>query len=428
MSEKISMAARNLSTCRESLLMGQPHKYAMVGMTVFTHEIEMTAYYASRVDQPIGTGYSTGTPVATTLEETSQDFVHFFKNFELLFGISNFKVYVTGESYAGRYVPYIASAMLDEDDPEYFNVSGALLYDPCIGNWDYTQQEIAIVPFVTANNVMGFNSTFLSSLQDLHQTCGYADYISTYLSYPPRGPQPSVFYNSSSPSNSTCALWEMLDHAAFAINACFDVYDITSHCPLLWDVLGHRTQFDYTGSTSALATTYPNRTDVKAALHVPPNATWYLDSHHSVYLANGGSGGPELAGETSLDPIQSVLPRVIEATNRVLISNGDLDMIILTNGTLLSIQNMTWNGALGFQTQPSTPMVVDLPDLEYGDLFAMGSEKGRDGPGQGVVGVWHEERGLLWAQTWLGSHTQPESVPRASWRHLSWVLGRIDNL
>lgn len=47
-----------------------------------------------------------------------------------------------------------------------------------------------------------------------------------------------------------------------------------------------------------------------------------------------------MAGETSADPIQYTLPRVIERTGRVLISNGDLDMIILTNGTLLAIQNM----------------------------------------------------------------------------------------
>ena len=39
------------------------------------------------VDQPVGTGYSTGTPTATTLEETSRDFVNFFREFETLFGV-----------------------------------------------------------------------------------------------------------------------------------------------------------------------------------------------------------------------------------------------------------------------------------------------------------------------------------------------------
>lgn len=52
------------------------------------------------------------------------DFLGFFKNFEKLFGIKRFKVYVTGESYAGRYVPYISAAMLDEKDKENFDLGG----------------------------------------------------------------------------------------------------------------------------------------------------------------------------------------------------------------------------------------------------------------------------------------------------------------
>jgi carboxypeptidase D len=54
--------------------------------------------------------------------------------------------------------------------------------------------------------------------------------------------------------------------------------------------------------------------------------------------------GPEGEGDTSPDPVQSVLPRVIEATNQVLVSNGDFDMSIIADGTLLAIQNMTWEG------------------------------------------------------------------------------------
>jgi carboxypeptidase D len=49
------------------------------------------------VEQPVGTGYTQGTPTATTQEETAQDFIGFFKNFQDTFGIKNFKIYVTGE-------------------------------------------------------------------------------------------------------------------------------------------------------------------------------------------------------------------------------------------------------------------------------------------------------------------------------------------
>lgn len=72
----------------------------------------------------MGTGYSIGTPTATSQEETAQDFVKFFKNFQQIFGIKHFKIYVTGESYAGRYVPYISAAMLDEKDKKHFDLHG----------------------------------------------------------------------------------------------------------------------------------------------------------------------------------------------------------------------------------------------------------------------------------------------------------------
>lgn len=111
------------------------------------------------------------------------------------------------------------------------------------------------------------------------------------------------------------------------------------------------------------------------------------------------AGGPYGNGDTSLDPIQYVLPKVIEATNRVLIANGDYDFELITNGTLLSIQNMTWGGALGFQTAPTTVIDIALPDLQWQAAFEFSGLGGLDGPGQGIMGVQHYERGLMWAET-----------------------------
>ena len=78
------------------------------------------------VEQPVGTGFSQGTVTATSEEDVAADFVNFFKNFEDIFGIKNYKIYVTGESFAGLYVPYISAAMLDKNDTTYFDLSGAL--------------------------------------------------------------------------------------------------------------------------------------------------------------------------------------------------------------------------------------------------------------------------------------------------------------
>jgi len=313
------------------------------------------------VEQPVGTGFSIGEVTATSEEDIAKDFADFFVNFQEIFNIRNFKIYVTGESYAGRYVPYVANEMLNRQDPTHFNLSGILTYDPCIGSYVYTQQEAVAVPFVQQfNNVLGFNDSFMADLNASHYSCGYASYIDQYLVFPPNGTQPALYFNST--SDADCDLWDDVYFSAYGPNPCFNVYEIGSQCPLLSDPLGYPTdlQYSYPGLP-----VYFNRTDVKKAMHAPLDVSW-LECSGPVFI---GEGGPEDEGDSSPDPIQGVLPRVIEATNRVLVANGALDFEIITNGTLLAIQNMTWGGLQGFQTRPSTPINITLPDLTYQNLF-----------------------------------------------------------
>ena len=305
---------------------------------------------------------------------------------------------------------------------------GALVYDPVIGQFDYTQEEVTAVPFVQANqNLLNLNASFMAQLESLDESCGYAALREKYLTFPPPGNQPPKFFNFT--SEASCDVFDMIDDAALAINPCFDIYEINQQCPLLWDVLSFPTQLVFAPEGS---TTYFNRSDVKAALHAPAYVSWAECTDNPVFI--GGSlsdgyynGGPEGEGDLSVDPIQKVLPQVIEATNRVLIANGDFDMIIITNGTLMSIQNMTWNGKLGFQEKPATPIEIMTPDLIYPQVFDANGYGGVDGP-QGVMGVQHYERGLMWAETFLSGHMQPEFQPRVTYRHLEWVLGRVDTL
>ncbi|WVO14452.1 hypothetical protein L204_102086 [Cryptococcus depauperatus] len=373
------------------------------------------------VEQPVGTGFSIGTPNATSQEETAQDFIKWFKNFEDTFGIQNYKIYISGESYAGRYVPYISAAMLDQEDKRYYNLSGALVYDPCIGEFDYVQEEIPIYPFVEANNnLFNFNASVMSELKGLHESCGYAEYIDKYLKFPATENQPPLYFNSSDPQNMTCDVFNTVNELALRINPCFDVYEINLMCPLLWDVLGFPTALNY-----APGSVYFDREDVKKAIHAPENVHWSVCAKEPVFV--GGNEGPQGEGDTSLDPIQKVLPQVIEATNRVLVGNGDYDMIIITNGTLLSIQNMTWNGQLGFQSTPTEEIYIDIPDTQWSPIFDANGLQGLPGV-QGTMGVQHYERGLMWAETFQAGHMQPQFQPRVAYRHLQWLLGHVDRL
>ncbi len=68
------------------------------------------------VEQPVGTGFSQGTPTATSETDVAAQFMGFWENFVDTFGLHNRKIFIAGESYAGYYVPYIADAFLNEND------------------------------------------------------------------------------------------------------------------------------------------------------------------------------------------------------------------------------------------------------------------------------------------------------------------------
>lgn len=61
------------------------------------------------VDQPVGTGFSQGTPTAQNEDDVAAQFMQFWANFVDTFDLTGYSVYIVGESYAGMYVPYIAS-------------------------------------------------------------------------------------------------------------------------------------------------------------------------------------------------------------------------------------------------------------------------------------------------------------------------------
>jgi len=52
------------------------------------------------VEQPVGTGFSTGAVTARSEEDVAAQFNGFWRNFVDTFGLHGYKVYIAGESYA----------------------------------------------------------------------------------------------------------------------------------------------------------------------------------------------------------------------------------------------------------------------------------------------------------------------------------------
>jgi carboxypeptidase D len=101
------------------------------------------------IEQPIGVGFSQGTPNITNEVELADEFRGFYKSFVDTFDTHSWKTYITGESYAGYYVPYIADGFISANDTEYFNLAGISINDPIIGDETIQQQGMLRVFLVT---------------------------------------------------------------------------------------------------------------------------------------------------------------------------------------------------------------------------------------------------------------------------------------
>lgn len=359
------------------------------------------------VEQPVGTGFSQGKPNITTQAQLAEEFKGFFRNFVDTFDLQNRSVYITGESYAGQYVPNIASSMLDEKNSEYFNVTGIMIYDPSI-NVDAVTEQVPTAAFVDYwGGLFPFNETIKAQIKDMDEKCGYTKYLNKHLTFPPKGKFPD-------PPSTTdeCDIFDFVYNAIFDINPCFDIYQVATTCPVLWDINGGPGSGDYLPPGASL---YFNRTDVKKAINAPLETSWLECSAGNVFNTKSGLDRGAEKGHYSST---TVLPGVIDRVERTVIGHGMLDMVLLMNGTLLSIQNMTWGGQQGFQKPITDDFYVPFHnDVQEGTVAA-----------SGIMGKTRTERKLTFVTINLSGHMVPQYQPSAAFRHLEFLLGRIDSL
>jgi carboxypeptidase D len=304
------------------------------------------------------------------------------------------------------YVPYIADAMFNANDTENYNISSIMIYDPSISYGALTTSVVAPAFAEYWQNLLGLNETFMGYIRNMSDSCGYTKYMEESLVFPPKGPIPTP--PNVDGSDDSCDAWDAVFYAASYVNPCFDEYQVATTCPLLWDVLGFPGSFDYLPDGAQV---YFNRTAVQKAINAPVGE-WMECTNVDVF--------PN--GDGSLPSALTVLPKVIERADRVVIGQGQLDMVVMTNGTLITIQNMTWNGAQGFSSPPAGFGNFYVPyHAEYDN--ELGSTAG-----MGDMGLTHTERGLTFVQVQLSGHMVPQYAPSAAYRQLEFLLGRIPSL
>jgi len=142
---------------------------------------------------------------------------------------------------------------------------------------------------------------------------------------------------------------------------------------------------------------YFDRPDVKAAIHAPADVQWTEcpNSQSAPVFVN--------STDTSPPPSWEVLPRVLGKGIRTVIVTGLADFVLLSEGTRIAIQNMTWNHDQGFRHAPRQgSFILD---------------------GVGSFGTVQSERGLTFYELPITGHMIPQFNPPAAFQTMEFLLG-----
>lgn len=105
-----------------------------------------------------------------------------------------------------------------------------MIYDPST-SYEAVQEQIPAVQFVDYwKGLMPFNDSFSAQLHNMSDSCGYTDYLSTYLTFPPPGPFPTQLPGTDEDGNTfgNCHVFDAIYNEVFYINPCWDIYQVRS--------------------------------------------------------------------------------------------------------------------------------------------------------------------------------------------------------
>ncbi|KAH9849948.1 alpha/beta-hydrolase [Lenzites betulinus] len=142
------------------------------------------------IDQPVGTGFSTTDSDGYVLDEeqVGSDFMGFLENLVKVFpSLKNRPLHLTGESYAGTYIPYIMKAYFGLADPPV-NVVKFAIGDGTVGSEMVFQYAPTVTILETYPQLISYDTEVFEYFRDQEHRCGF----DLNLTYPQDGLFPTL--------------------------------------------------------------------------------------------------------------------------------------------------------------------------------------------------------------------------------------------
>lgn len=395
------------------------------------------------IDQPVGTGWATAdaTGFVDDEDQMGTDFMNFLANLVKVFpSLKTRPLYLTGESYAGTYIPYITKTYFGMEDPPVNLVKIAIGNGAIGSRVEYTELPTLSV-IETYPQIIGYDPDVYDYFQEQSSLCGY-DFN---LTYPQDGHFPSL--NPPFPEGFILASGTKATKKAFFQQALLrdaqgrsgkskrglgvteeqiqkreqwkrdlsgrangtldpwylcDIYDemidyaLNFSIPWKGEIGQSGIGFDVYNIPDALfpeapmdASIFLNDDRTRAAIHAPTSKDWTANINYPF-----GSNNDNENIDPSIEPMAFLTELATNLTARnipVVIYSGNDDSLVPHFGSEVTIQNTTFGGIQGFTRRPSTPWYNDEGEF---------------------AGIVHQERGWAYVLVKNASHPVPMKQPK----------------
>ncbi|KAI9202266.1 Alpha/Beta hydrolase protein [Polychytrium aggregatum] len=322
------------------------------------------------VDQPVGTGFSLADNTwARSEAQVAEQFIAFLDEWLMIFPeLKSHELYISGESYAGVFIPFIASAMLKRNHLGGSNQTVLNLRGLAIGNgWiDPLATYESYIPFSEMHQLIATRSK--ASLAEKAALC-----TSTYNLNP-------TIKNDICEALQNQVLADTMTGGRYCIN----IYDVRLRDEGPDDGCG---QYKWPPGLLQMYK-YLETPEVTKALNVEKRDPWVECSS-------------DVRSKLSEDspPSSELLPELLENIP-IILYYGDVDWICNWIGAQTMIERLEWNGEIGMGSAVEQQWFI----------------------GDRAVGTYQSARNLTYFKVYNGSHMLPFDKPAEALAIISQLM------